>query len=66
MQIRDLDQTTVSNPAYDLVRLALSLVTAGLTAPLSGLAVARMIEAIAAGYAAGWRIPRRKGTTTNR
>ncbi len=53
MQIRDLDQTVISNPAYDLVRLTLSLVTAGLTAPLSGLAVARMIEAVATGYLDG-------------
>lgn len=59
MQIRDLDQTVVSNPAYDLVRLTLSLVTAGLTAPLSGLAVARMIEAIAVGYASGLEDPER-------
>ena len=57
MLIRDLDQTVVSNPAYDLVRLTLSLVTAGLTAPLSGLAVARMIEAIATGYSAGLEDP---------
>ncbi len=57
MQIRDLDQTVVSNPAYDLVRLTLSLVTAGLTAPLSGIAVARMIEAIATGYSAGLEDP---------
>ncbi|WP_449411700.1 DUF2252 family protein [Methylobacterium komagatae] len=57
MQIRDLDQTVISNPAYDLVRLTLSLVTAGLTAPLSGIAVARMIEAIAVGYVAGLEDP---------
>lgn len=60
MQIRDLDQAIISNPAYDLVRLTLSLVTAGLTAPLSGLAVARMIEAIAGGYAAGLEDPDEK------
>jgi uncharacterized protein (DUF2252 family) len=60
MQIRDLDQTVISNPAYDLVRLTLSLVTAGLTAPLSGIAVARMIEAIALGYLAGLDNPDRE------
>lgn len=60
MQIRDLDQTTIGNPAYDLVRLTLSVVTAGLTAPLSGLAVVRMIEAIAVGYAAGLDDPEGK------
>lgn len=57
MQIRDLDQAVISNPAYDLVRLTLSLVTAGLTAPRSGIAVARMIEAIAMGYIAGLEDP---------
>ena len=57
MQIRDLDQTVIGNPAFDLVRLTLSLVTAGLTAPLSGIAVARMIEAIAMGYIAGLERP---------
>ncbi|GJD34376.1 DUF2252 family protein [Methylobacterium aerolatum] len=60
MQIRDLDQTVIANPAYDLVRLTLSLVTAGLTAPLSGIAVARMIEAIALGYVAGLATPDRE------
>ncbi|MCJ2138133.1 DUF2252 family protein [Methylobacterium sp. J-026] len=61
MQIRDLDQSVVGNPAFDLVRLTLSLVTAGLTAPLSGLVVARMIRAIAEGYAAGLSDPDETG-----
>ncbi|TXN60349.1 DUF2252 domain-containing protein, partial [Methylobacterium sp. WL18] len=53
IQVRDLDQTLVSNPAFDLVRLALSLVTAALNATLPGLVTARMMDAMALGYADG-------------
>ncbi|MDP4003781.1 DUF2252 family protein [Methylobacterium sp. NEAU K] len=53
IQIRDLDQTVVSNPAFDLVRLALSLVTAALNATLPGIVTARMMDAMAVGYADG-------------
>jgi uncharacterized protein (DUF2252 family) len=57
VQIRDLDQTVVSNPAYDLVRLALSLVTAAMNATLPGIVTARMMEAMARGYADGLADP---------
>ena len=53
IQIRDLDQTVVANPAFDLVRLALSLVTAALNATLPGIVTARMMDAMAIGYAEG-------------
>lgn len=53
VQIRDLDQTVVANPAFDLVRLALSLVTAALNATLPGIVTARMMDAMATGYAEG-------------
>ncbi|MEE7440008.1 DUF2252 family protein [Methylobacterium oryzae] len=53
IQIRDLDQTVVANPAFDLVRLALSLVTAALNATLPGIVTARMMDAMADGYADG-------------
>lgn len=53
IQIRDLDQTVVANPAFDLVRLALSLVTAALNATLPGIVTARMMDAMATGYADG-------------
>ena len=53
IQIRDLDQTVMSNPAFDLVRLALSLVTAALNATLPGIVTARMMDAMATGYADG-------------
>ncbi|WP_109476101.1 DUF2252 domain-containing protein [Paraburkholderia sp. C35] len=50
IQIRDLDQTVIGNPAHDLVRLGLSLATAARGSSLSGLHVVRMMEALAAGY----------------
>ena len=33
IQIRDLDQTVIGNPAHDIIRLALSLATASLASP---------------------------------
>jgi uncharacterized protein (DUF2252 family) len=50
-QIRDLDQTVIGNPALDLVRLGLSLETAARSSDLPGVTTARMIEAMADGYA---------------
>src|SRR6476620_3444600 len=37
VQIRDLDQTVVGNPAHDLIRLGLSLATAARDSDLSGV-----------------------------
>jgi len=37
IQIRDLDQTVIGNPAQDLVRLGLSLATAARSSDLSGV-----------------------------
>ena len=37
VQIRDLDQTVIGNPAHDLIRLGLSLATAARDSDLSGL-----------------------------
>jgi uncharacterized protein (DUF2252 family) len=53
IQIRDLDQTVIGNPAHDLVRLGLSLASAARGADLPGVATARMIEALVEGYADG-------------
>jgi uncharacterized protein (DUF2252 family) len=50
VQIRDLDQTVVGNPAYDLIRLGLSLATAARGAALPGVTTARMIEQMVEGY----------------
>jgi uncharacterized protein (DUF2252 family) len=51
IQIRDLDQTVIGNPAHDLIRLGLSLATAARGSDLPGVATARMIEEMAEGYA---------------
>ena len=50
IQIRDLDQTVLGNPANDLIRLGLSLATAIRSSDLPGVVTAQMIEALYAGY----------------
>jgi uncharacterized protein (DUF2252 family) len=52
IQIRDLDQTVVGNPAYDLIRLGLSLATAARGSDLPGVTTARMVEEMVNGYEA--------------
>ncbi|BAN26254.1 DUF2252 domain-containing protein [Caballeronia insecticola] len=51
IQIRDLDQTVIGNPAHDLIRLGLSLATAARGSSLPGVTTINMIEALFAGYA---------------
>lgn len=50
IELRDLDQTAIANPAYDVVRLALSLAMAARGSDLSGVTTARMTEELVAGY----------------
>ena len=50
VQIRDLDQTVIGNPAHDLIRLGLSLATAARGSDLPGVTTARMIEGMVEGY----------------
>ena len=50
IQIRDLDQTTIGNPAHDLVRLGLSLASAARGSDLPGVTTARMLETMVEGY----------------
>jgi uncharacterized protein (DUF2252 family) len=50
IQIRDLDQTVIGNPAHDLIRLALSLAMAARSSDLPGVATALMIERMMEGY----------------
>ena len=50
VQIRDLDQTVIGNPAHDLIRLGLSLATAARGAALPGVTTAHMIEQMVEGY----------------
>lgn len=53
IQIRDLDQTVIGNPAHDLVRLALSLASSARGSDLPGVTTAHMLEHLSSGYAAG-------------
>ena len=53
VQIRDLDQTVIGNPAHDLIRLGLSLATAARGSNLPGVTTALMIEQMVVGYEAG-------------
>jgi uncharacterized protein (DUF2252 family) len=50
VQIRDLDQTVIGNPAHDLVRLGLSLSSAARGSDLPGMTTARILEELIAGY----------------
>jgi uncharacterized protein (DUF2252 family) len=52
IQIRDLDQTVIGNPAHDLIRLGLSLATAARGSDLPGVTTARMLEQMMQGYIA--------------
>lgn len=50
IQIRDVDQTVVGNPAHDLIRLGLSLAMAARGSDLPGVTTARMLEQMIEGY----------------
>jgi uncharacterized protein (DUF2252 family) len=57
VQIRDLDQTVIGNPAHDLIRLGLSLASAARGADLPGVITARMLEQMIVGYQLALREP---------
>lgn len=57
IQIRDLDQTVIGNPAHDVIRLALSLASAARGSDLPGSTTARMVEQIVDGYQAALSTP---------
>ncbi len=50
VEMRDLDQTVIGNPAHDLLRLALSLAMAARSSDLPGVTTARITEDLVAGY----------------
>ncbi len=50
IQIRDLDQAVIGNPAHDLLRLALSLATAARGSDLPGIITVKMLEQLIDGY----------------
>ena len=51
IQICDLDQSVVGNPAHDLIRLGLSLAMASRGSDLPGVTTAEMLEQMMEGYA---------------
>jgi len=53
IQVRDLDQTVLGNPAHDLVRLGLSLAMASRSSDLPGVTTALMMEQVVEGYCKG-------------
>ena len=55
IQIRDLDQTVIGNPAHDLIRLGLSLATAARGSDLPGVTTAKMLENMMEGYEQAFR-----------
>ena len=50
IQMRDLDQTVIGNPAHDLIRLGLSLASAARGCELPGVTTAWILEELVAGY----------------
>ncbi|ESQ79418.1 DUF2252 family protein [Asticcacaulis sp. YBE204] len=50
VEIRDLDQTVIGNPAHDLIRLGLSLASAARGSDLPGVLTSRMLEDMIDGY----------------
>jgi uncharacterized protein (DUF2252 family) len=57
VEVRDLDQTVVGNPAHDLVRLALSLAMSARGPDLPGVTTAHMLEHMIEGYQAALHHP---------
>lgn len=56
VQIRDLDQTVIGNPAHDIIRLALSLATASRGSDLPGVTTAKILEQVIEGYQAALKL----------
>jgi uncharacterized protein (DUF2252 family) len=55
VQVRDLDQTVIGNPAHDLVRLGLSLAMASRGSDLPGVTTSLMLEQMMIGYEAAMK-----------
>jgi uncharacterized protein (DUF2252 family) len=64
IQVRDLDQTVIGNPAHDLIRLGLSLAMAARGSDLPGVTTAHMLECMIEGYEAAFA-PEVQGETTD-
>jgi uncharacterized protein (DUF2252 family) len=60
IEIRDLDQTVIGNPAHDLIRLALSLAMASRSSDLPGVTTALIMEQMVVGYSEALRTGKAK------
>ena len=65
IEVRDLDQTVIGNPAHDLVRLGLSLATAARGSDLPGVTTARILEHMILGYERALAAPSAKTAAKN-
>lgn len=54
LQVRDLDQTVIGNPAHDIIRLGLSLAMAARGSDLPGVTTVHILERVVAGYEAAF------------
>jgi uncharacterized protein (DUF2252 family) len=63
IEVRDLDQTVIGNPAHDLIRLALSLAMAARGSDLPGVTTAHMLEHMVGGYERAFRADPKAATT---
>ena len=61
IEVRDLDQTVIGNPAHDLIRLALSLAMAARSSDLPGVTTALILEQVMVGYCAALQGSRTAG-----
>jgi uncharacterized protein (DUF2252 family) len=57
VQVRDVDQTVIGNPAHDLVRLGLSLASVARGSNLPGTLIREMIDHLLEGYGRGLMYP---------
>jgi uncharacterized protein (DUF2252 family) len=65
IEVRDLDQTVIGNPAHDLIRLGLSLAMAARGSALPGIITAQILECMISGYEAAFA-PEARGETEDR
>jgi uncharacterized protein (DUF2252 family) len=65
MEVRDLDQTVIGNPAHDLIRLGLSLAMAARGSTLPGIITAQILECMVSGYETAFA-PEARGETEDR
>jgi uncharacterized protein (DUF2252 family) len=64
IQVRDLDQTVIGNPAHDLIRLGLSLAMAARSSDLPGITTAHMLERMVEGFETAFA-PQARGEITD-